>query len=243
MTYPTAQLPSPCFWSHARWRAVRCLTPPARPTLRSTTLQAILRLLLEQGEQPRIKELAVLEEVLAKKTLLLKAALFEDTGRRLVVGVDVGDDLHQPEPFEGVPAQALHHGGHEAPAPIRLRQPVPNLGPMGLAGLEAVEAAAPDQGVVGAANRKVNRTALLLGGPGDQGEPFVGSGVGVRKGDTEGAVVDVPVVEMLDEGRLVRRAELGQMNLTVDDDFHGGTWGFRAFPFAWEDRRPSPGVR
>jgi hypothetical protein len=64
-----------------------------------------------------------------------------------------------------------------------------------IAGLEAVETAAADQGLVGAANRKMNRTALLLGDLGDQGEPFVGSGVGVRKGDTEGAVVDVSVVE------------------------------------------------
>ena len=80
MTYPTAQLFLPYFWSHSRWRAVRCLTPPARLIFRSTTLQAVLRLLLEQGEQPRIKELAVLEEVLAKEPLLLEAALFEDAG-------------------------------------------------------------------------------------------------------------------------------------------------------------------
>ena len=125
------------------------------------------------------------------------------------MGVDVGGDLHQSELLEGVPADPLHHGSHDAPAPTRLRQPVPDLGQVGLADLEAVEAAGPDQGVVGAANGKLNRTALLLGDPGDQGEPFVGSGVGVRKGDAEGAVVDVPVVEMPDEGRLVRRAEFG----------------------------------
>ena len=40
-------------------------------------------------------------------------------------------------------------------------------------------------------------------------EPFVGRGVGVREGDAQRSVVDVPVVEMGDEGVLVRRAELG----------------------------------
>src|SRR5262249_57180415 len=104
MTYPTAHWPSPYFRSHPRWRAVRCLTPPARPILRSTTLQAILRLLLEQGEQPRIKELAVLREVLAKKTLLVKAALFEDAGGCRVERVDMGGELHQSELLQGVPA-------------------------------------------------------------------------------------------------------------------------------------------
>ena len=54
--------------------------PSARPILRPTTLQTILSLLLEQGEEPRIKELAVLREVLAKKTLLVKAALFGEAG-------------------------------------------------------------------------------------------------------------------------------------------------------------------
>ena len=206
---PDRPRPSPYSRSHPRCPAVRRLTPPARPVFRSTTLQAILRLLLEQGEQPRIKELAVLREVLAKKTLLVKAALLQDTGRRRVVGEDVSRDLHQAELLEGVPARSLNNGGHDALAPIRLRQPVPNLGPVGLADLEAVEAAASDQGVVGAANGKLNRTALLLGDLGDQGEPFVGSGVGVRKGDAEGAVVDVRVVEMLDQGRLVRGAKLG----------------------------------
>ena len=46
----------------------------------SGTPQASLRLLLEQGEQPRVKELTALEEVLAQEPLLLEAALFEDTG-------------------------------------------------------------------------------------------------------------------------------------------------------------------
>jgi hypothetical protein len=80
---------------------------------------------------------------------------------------------------------------------------------VGLADLEPIEAAAADQGVVGGANRKMDRTALLLGDLGDQGEPVVGSGVGVGERDAEGAVVDVRVVEMLDQGRLVRGAKLG----------------------------------
>jgi len=80
---------------------------------------------------------------------------------------------------------------------------------MGLARPEVVEAAAADQGVVGSANRPMNQTNLLLGDLGDQGEPSVGRGVGVREGDAESAVVDVLVVEVLDEGRLVRRAILG----------------------------------
>ena len=118
-------------------------------------------------------------------------------------------DLHQSELLEGVLARSLHHGGHDAPAPKRLRQPVADLGSVGLTDLEAVKAAAADQGIVGAANRKLNRTALLLGDLGDQGEPFVGRGVGVGRGDTEGSVVDVPVVEMANEGVLVRRLEFG----------------------------------
>ena len=69
----------------------------------------------------------------------------------------------------------------------------------------------------------MNGTALLLGDLGDTGEPFVGIGVGVREWDAERAVVDVPVVEMFDEGRLVRGANLGQVNLVVHDDFHDGT--------------------
>jgi len=61
-------------------------------------------LLLEQAEQPRINELAVLEEVLAKKALFLKPALFKDTSRCGVVWEDVSGDLRQPELLEGVPA-------------------------------------------------------------------------------------------------------------------------------------------
>ena len=66
----------------------------------------------------------------------------------------------------------------------------------------------------------------------DHGQPLVSGVACVGGGDTESAVVDVPVVEMLEKGWLVRRAELGQMNLITDDDSHGGTWGCRAFPFA-----------
>jgi hypothetical protein len=52
----------------------------------------------------------------------------------------------------------------------------------------------------------MNRTALLDGDFGDQGEPFVGCVVGVREGNAKGAVVDVLVVEMLDEGATRPRA-------------------------------------
>src|SRR6516225_3543885 len=72
-TYPTAhglrRTPGPTLVGGA----VRRLTPPARPTFRPTTLRAVWGLLLEQGEQPRINELAALEEVLAKEPLLLEA--------------------------------------------------------------------------------------------------------------------------------------------------------------------------
>ena len=56
-----------------------------RPIFRSTTFSGMSLLLSQQGEQPRINELAVFEEVLAQEAFLLKAALFEDTGRRWVV--------------------------------------------------------------------------------------------------------------------------------------------------------------
>ena len=44
---------------------------------------------------------------------------------------------------QGVPAQPLHHGGHDAPTPKRLRQPVADLGPVGLADLEPSEPQPP----------------------------------------------------------------------------------------------------
>jgi hypothetical protein len=47
----------------------------------------------QQGEQPRIKELVVLEEVLPKRTFLLEAALSEDTGRRRLGGRRNGSRL------------------------------------------------------------------------------------------------------------------------------------------------------
>src|SRR5579875_1154964 len=103
----------------------------------------------------------------------------------------------------------MNHGGHDALAPQRLCQPVADLGSVGLADLEAVEAAAADQGIVGTANGKMHWTALLLGDLGDQGEPFVGVLFRVGEGNAQSAVVDVPVVEMLDKRRLVRQAELG----------------------------------
>lgn len=69
----------------------------------------------KQAEQPCIDAFAVLEEMLAQKALLLETSLRQDTGRRRVMGEDVGGDLHQPELIEGVPTQPLHHGGHNAP--------------------------------------------------------------------------------------------------------------------------------
>src|SRR5262249_8910811 len=67
--------------------------------------------------------------------------------------------------------------------------------------------------------------ALLLGDLGDQGEPVAGVLLGVGEGDAQRAVVDVPLVEMFEEGALVRGAKLGQVNLVVHDDVH-------ASPFA-----------
>jgi hypothetical protein len=40
----------------------------------------------------------------------------------------VGGDLDQPELLEGVPAGQPHHGGHDAPPPERLGQPIAALG-------------------------------------------------------------------------------------------------------------------
>jgi len=57
--------------------------------------------------------------------------------------------------------------------PERPCQLIANLGSVRLADLETIEAAAADQGAGGAANGPVNRTALLLGDLGNQGEPFV----------------------------------------------------------------------
>lgn len=53
---------------------------------------------------------------------------------------------------------------------------------MRLADLEAIETAATDQGFVFAANRPMNRLALLLGDLGDEDQPFVSFGLGVGKG-------------------------------------------------------------
>src|SRR5262245_7843518 len=102
-------------------------------------------------------------------------------------------------------AYLLHDGGHDAPAPEGPSQPVADLGSVRLADLDALETAATDQVLAARANRPLHRTGLLPGNLCDQGKPFIGRGVGVREGDAEGAVVNVPVVEMLDEGILVRR--------------------------------------
>src|SRR5262245_2137426 len=163
----------------------------------------------QQREQPRIKEPVVLEVMLPQKALLQEAALLEYTGGRGVVAEDVGRDLRQPKRVESVPAQPPDNGGHDAAAPVWLRQPVADLGAVGLADLKVLEATAADQGIVFFANRPVHRTALLFRVLREQGEPFVGGGLSVGEGDAEGAVVDVPVVEMRDESLLVQRAELG----------------------------------
>src|SRR5437879_3421719 len=90
----------------------------------------------------------------------------------------------------------------------------------------------------------MHRTALLLGDLGDQGQPFVGSGVGIGERNAKRAVVNVPVVEMFDEGGLVRWVKLGEMNLIADDDIHGGTRRhLRAFLLTGEDRRSCWPVR
>src|SRR5262249_36063124 len=138
----------------------------------------------------------------------------------------------------------LHNGSHDALVPKRLRQPVADFASVRLADLQAVETAPADQGIVGRANGPMNRTALLLGDLGDQGEPFVGSGVVVRGRNAKRAVVEVLVCEMLEKGRLVRGAELGQMHVVVDDDFHGVTRGhIGVCRLSWEDSRSSSPVR
>src|SRR5437868_4155585 len=125
-----------------------CGCPPSlQPTMSS-----------EQSEQPCIQELAVLEKVLPKKPFLLKAALFQHTNRRWVVRVNMGNDFDQPELLEGVLTQALTNSGHNASTPKRFCQPIADLSPVGLADLDANEAASADEALVGAANRKVYRT-------------------------------------------------------------------------------------
>src|SRR5215472_4801472 len=98
----------------------------------------------QQGEQSRINELAIFAEVFPQKSLLPEAAFFQDASRRRVVREDMGGDLRQPEFFEGVPAHSLYCGSHDAAAPIRLRQPVTNLGKMRLTDGQAVKPDAAD---------------------------------------------------------------------------------------------------
>jgi hypothetical protein len=140
---------------------------------------------------------------------LHEPAFCQHTSRRRIVGKDMSGDLHQSELLEGVLAHTLNNSGHNAPTPKWLRQPVADLGPMRFADLDTIEATAADQGVGGVANGEVDGTPLLLGDLCDQGEPFVGVVLGVREGNAKGAFVSVQVVEMFDEGILVRRAKLG----------------------------------
>src|SRR5262249_6904638 len=73
-----------------------------------------------------------LRKCLRRKTILLEAAFFQNTGRCRVVGEDMGSDLHQTELLEGMLAYSLKNSGHDAPAPKRLRQPVVSLPPKNL---------------------------------------------------------------------------------------------------------------
>ncbi len=160
----------------------------------------------------------------SQEPFLLKAAFLQYPRRRQVLREHMGNDLDQLEFLEGVVTNAPNNRGHYALAPKRLRQPVADLDSMGLAELEVIEAAAADQGVVAGANGPMHCSTLSLGDLGDESEPCVGIGIGVRERYAKGAVVDVAVVEMLDEGFLVRGAILGQLNQIVHEDLHGGTW-------------------
>src|SRR5262249_26334630 len=149
-------------------------------------------------------ELAVLEEMLSQKTLLLKAAFFQNTSRCRIEVENVRSDLHQSELLEGVPAHALNHRGHDAPPPKGLRQPVADLGSMGTPNLEVMQATAANHGVLGIANGKLHRTSLLRGDLGDDGKPLVSASASVWERNPQGALVDISVVEVFDESVLVR---------------------------------------
>ena len=82
--------------------------------------------------------------MLAQQSLLHEAALLQNTGGRWVAREDVSNDLRQAEFVESVLAQPPNNGGHDAPAPERFRNPVADLRSVGLAHLEAIEAAAAD---------------------------------------------------------------------------------------------------
>jgi hypothetical protein len=178
---------------------------------------------LQQCEQLNVDQLAILEEVLPKHSLLYEATFFKDTSRRWILGEDVSRDLHKSKLAKGMLTGTLNHTRHDATAPIRLRQPIPDLRLVRLPHLKTVEAATTNQGIVGSANGELNRLPLLLGGGSENGQPIVGIGFGVGEGNAKGEVVDVSVVEMLDQGGLVRASELGQMDLAIHVDFHDRT--------------------
>src|SRR5262249_44500446 len=112
---------------------------------------------------------------------------------------------------------------HEAPAPVGLGQPVTDFSPVGFADLQTVEAAAADQALVRPTNRPADGLALLPGHFRSERQPGIGSGLGIGEWNAEGALVNVPVVEGLDEGVLVGRAKFAQVNLVcglnAHDDF------------------------
>ena len=120
--------------------------------------------------------------MLPQQSFLHKAAFLKHTGRRRVVRDDMGDDLHQAELLKGILAHTLNNGGHDASAPERLCQPVPDLCPVGFADLNVIQAAAADQGIVACPNGKMGGLAVLIGGLGDTSEKCFGvGGVGLAK--------------------------------------------------------------
>ena len=61
----------------------------------------------------------------------------------------------------------------------------------------------------------MNWTALLLGGLGDDGQPLLGIGVGVRIGDAQRAVVDFLLLQVFEASGLVGRLEFRKVDAQV----------------------------
>src|SRR5262249_20763142 len=110
--------------------------------------------------------------------------------------------------------------GHDALAPVRLRQPIPDFGPVRWTELKVVEATASDQKVVFVPDRPMDRLTLLLSDLADEIEPVVGVGFSVRIGDAERALVDVLFLQMLEKRQLVGGPDFREMNAVVDEEFH-----------------------
>jgi len=90
-----------------------------------------------------------------QRSFLLEPALFEDASRRWIERGYLRGDFHQPEFVEGMLADPVDDGGHDASAPERLAEPVANFRAMRLTNLEVVEAAGTDQGIVSCADGSV----------------------------------------------------------------------------------------